>query len=116
MATHTKARARSVLEQRFGHEDFQPGQWEMAMEVTGVEAPGLPPAAQTQLRAMMNRPETSRDCMTADQAANPLRDLRAGMRQGMGGMGAQLNCEFANNDNGPALSRRAAEVLTIPNC
>ena len=28
MATHTKARARSVLEQRFGHDDFQPGQWE----------------------------------------------------------------------------------------
>jgi uncharacterized protein DUF3617 len=81
-----------------GPDNFQPGQWEMAMEVTGVDAPGLAPEVQTQLRAMMNRPETNRDCMTADQAANPLRDLRAGMRQGMSSMGAQLNCEFANND------------------
>jgi hypothetical protein len=79
--------------------NFQPGQWEMAMAVTGVDAPGLPPEAQTQLRGLMNRPETSRECMSADQAANPLRDLRAGMRQGMSGMGGQLNCEFANNDN-----------------
>ncbi|HYI48953.1 MAG TPA: DUF3617 family protein [Allosphingosinicella sp.] len=81
-----------------GLQRFQPGQWEMTMEVTSVDASGLPPEALTQLRAMMNRPDASRACMTADQAANPLRDLRAGMRQGMSAMSGQLNCEFAGDD------------------
>lgn len=81
-----------------GPANFQPGQWEMAMAVTGVDAPGLPPETLAQLRTAVGRPQTSSNCMTADQAANPLRDLRAGMRQGMSSMGGQLNCEFANND------------------
>ena len=81
-----------------GPDNFRPGQWEMAMEVTGIEAPGLPPEVLARLRSQLSRTSTSRECMTADQAANPLRDLRAGMRQGMSSMGGQLNCEFANTD------------------
>jgi hypothetical protein len=81
-----------------GLQRFEAGQWEMTMEVTSVDASGLPPEALTQLRAMLNRPNASRACMTADQAANPLRDLRAGMRQGMSAMSGQLNCEFAADD------------------
>jgi len=81
-----------------GPANFQPGQWEMAMEVTEVAAPSLPPAIQAQLRTALNQRQTGRDCMSAEQAANPLRDLRAGMRQGMSRAGGQLNCQFGNDD------------------
>ena len=40
-----------------GPRRFEPGQWEMTMEVTSVDAAGVPPEALAQLRAMMNRPK-----------------------------------------------------------
>ncbi|HYI48951.1 MAG TPA: hypothetical protein VEX35_10850 [Allosphingosinicella sp.] len=77
-----------------GPASFQPGQWEMAMAVTAVDAPGLPPETLARLRAAVGRPQTTGDCMTADQAASPVRDLRAGMRQGMGSMGGPSRRHF----------------------
>jgi hypothetical protein len=97
-----------------GPANFQPGQWEMAIEVTGLDAPGLPAATQTQLRALMNGAQTSRDCMTADQAANPLREQRAGMRDAMSSMAGRLNCEFASNDTFSAGAIRISATCRPP--
>jgi len=61
-----------------GARAMQPGLWEMAAQVTAVEMPGAPAAAQARLRAQQGRTQTDRRCITPAQAANPTRDLVGG--------------------------------------
>lgn len=62
-----------------GARSLQPGQWEMASQVTSVDIPGAPPEVQAQMRAQQGRTQTDRTCITPEQASNPLRQLREGM-------------------------------------
>jgi hypothetical protein len=67
---------------------MQPGQWEMVTQVTAIEMPGAPPAAQAQLRAQQGRSQTDRQCITPEQAANPSRNLVSGAQSG--------SCQFGD--------------------
>ncbi|HEV2865397.1 MAG TPA: DUF3617 domain-containing protein [Allosphingosinicella sp.] len=68
---------------------MQPGQWNMTMKVTGVEAPGMPEAALAQMRAQMgSQTQTRSECITPQQAANPTGDM-----VNAGGM----NCQLTDN-------------------
>jgi Protein of unknown function (DUF3617) len=67
---------------------LQPGQWETTMQFSNIEAPGAPEAQVAQMRAMMGRPQTRSECITAAQAANPM-----GNMMNPGGTG----CNFTQN-------------------
>jgi hypothetical protein len=72
-----------------GARAMQPGQWEMTTQVTSVEMPGAPPAAQAQLRAQQGQTQTDRRCITPEQAANPTRNL-------VGSGPQSRNCQFSD--------------------
>ena len=59
-----------------GPAHIQAGQWEMKAKLTQIDAPGAPPQALAPMRAQLNQEQTNRTCITADQAANPLRQFR----------------------------------------
>jgi Protein of unknown function (DUF3617) len=63
---------------------LQPGQWEMVTQVTGVEAPGAPPAVVEQMRAAaQQQPQRQNRCLTPQEAANPSAGLmNAGQASG----------------------------------
>ena len=55
---------------------LQPGQWEMVTQITGVEAPGAPPAMVEQMRtAAAQQRQTQNRCMSPQEAANPSASL-----------------------------------------
>ena len=55
---------------------IQPGMWEYEVTTTAVDAPGLPAEALQQAQAGLNQPQRNRECVTPDNAANPLREVR----------------------------------------
>lgn len=57
------------------------GKWEMTTKMTALDAPGAPPQMVEAMRAQLNREQTNSTCITAEQASNPLRDLRGMMNQ-----------------------------------
>jgi hypothetical protein len=65
-------------------EGIQPGQWEFEVVTTEIDAPGLPPEAQQQARAALNQPQRTRECVTPDKAASPLRDFRDQLTRAQG--------------------------------
>ena len=67
---------------------LQPGQWETSIQFSSIEMPGVPEAQLAQMRQMMNRPQTSSQCITPQQAANPTGNM---MTQGGG------TCQFSEN-------------------
>lgn len=70
---------------------LQPGRWEFELVITSLEAPGLPAETQQLMQASLNRPQTNRDCVTSDAAANPLRELREQVTRGQQGMTCQTS-------------------------
>lgn len=69
---------------------LQPGEWETTVRFSSIEMPGAPEAAATQMRAMMGQPQVHSECMTAEQAANPMgRMINPG--------GERSNCQFSEN-------------------
>jgi Protein of unknown function (DUF3617) len=63
---------------------IQPGMWEYEVVTTSVDAPGLPAEALQQAQAGLNQPQRSRECVTADNAANPLREVRDQLTRSQG--------------------------------
>ncbi|HVQ08814.1 MAG TPA: DUF3617 family protein [Allosphingosinicella sp.] len=63
---------------------IQPGMWEYEVVATSVDAPGLPADAQQQAQAALNQPQRSRECVTPDNAANPLREVRDQLTRSQG--------------------------------
>jgi len=57
-------------------DNIQHGRWEYEVVTTSIDAPGLPAEAQQQARAALNQPQFTRECVTPENAANPLRRLR----------------------------------------
>lgn len=72
-------------------DQLQPGRWEFELVITSLEAPGLPAETQQMMQASLNRPQTNRDCLTSDAAANPLRELREQVTRGQEGMTCQTS-------------------------
>jgi hypothetical protein len=68
-----------------GPEHIQAGQWEMKAKLTQLDAPGAPAEQLAPMRAQLNQEQTNRTCITADQAANPLRQFREMMTRGQPG-------------------------------
>lgn len=63
---------------------IQHGMWEYEVATTAVEAPGLPAEALQQAQAGLGQPQRSRECVTPDGAANPLRDVRDQLTRNQG--------------------------------
>jgi hypothetical protein len=55
---------------------IQPGMWEYEVTTTAVEAPGLPAEVLQQAQSGLNQPQRNRECVTPDDAANPLGEMR----------------------------------------
>jgi len=80
-----------------GPAHIQAGQWEMKAKLTQIDAPGAPPQALAPMRAQLNQEQTNRTCITADQAANPLRQFREMMTRGQPGAACTTDEDtFAN--------------------
>jgi hypothetical protein len=63
---------------------IQHGMWEYEVTTTAVEAPGLPAEVLQQAQSGLNQPQRSRECVTPDDAANPLRDMRDQLTRNQG--------------------------------
>lgn len=59
-----------------GPDRIQHGRWDFEVVTTELDAPGLSAEQQQQARAALNQPQTSRECVTPDEAANPLSEIR----------------------------------------
>ena len=68
---------------------LQPGQWETTVQFSNIEMPGAPDQMANMMRGMMSRPQTHANCLTAEQAANPMGRL---VNSGNGN-----NCTFQEN-------------------
>lgn len=73
---------RNMSRQEVAHEQAQvriaPGEWELATEITGVEAPAMP---RELMQAMQGRRTSGRHCITPEQAGDPAmfsRDVQQG--------------------------------------
>lgn len=84
-----------------GPDRIQAGQWEMTFTMTSLEVPGAPPEAQARMRQGLNRPETNRACISAEQAANPMAELRRMMSQNQQSSG----CRFTDETYGGGVIR-----------
>jgi hypothetical protein len=71
---------------------IQPGMWEYEVVTTAVEAPGLPAEVLQQAQAGLNQPQRSRECVTPDGAANPLRDVRDQLTRNQG-----VSCQISDD-------------------
>jgi hypothetical protein len=58
---------------------LQPGLWEMAVELKSIEIPGAPPETQARMSSEVGRSQVNQECMTAEQARNPIQEMREGM-------------------------------------
>jgi hypothetical protein len=64
-----------------GPDHIQAGEWEMKTKLTAVDAPGAPPQMVAAMRGQLGQERTTRSCITPEQAANPMRDVRQAMTQ-----------------------------------
>jgi hypothetical protein len=69
---------------------LQPGQWETTIRMTSVEMPGAPEAMVAQMRQAASAPQTSSECMTPEEAANPASKM---MNPG----GGANSCQFTES-------------------
>jgi uncharacterized protein DUF3617 len=81
-------------------ESMQPGQWEMAVQMRSIEIPGAPPEAQAQIRSQVGRAQTNQDCITPEQARNPLAQMRQMVAQGQA-----ARCQFTDQVFGGGVIR-----------
>lgn len=51
---------------------LQPGMWETTVQFTSIDLPGASPQELAAMRAMTSRPQTHSECITPEQAANPV--------------------------------------------
>lgn len=76
---------------------LQPGMWETTDVFTTADVAGLPEALAAQVRAQLNRPETNRNCVTPQMAADPARNLRDALTRGGAPGGASQQCRFSES-------------------
>jgi uncharacterized protein DUF3617 len=83
-----------------GADQLQPGQWEMAVQLKSLEMPGAPPEAVAQIRSALSQAQPNRDCLTPEQARNPLAEMRQLVAQGRA-----ANCRFTDEVFGGGVIR-----------
>ena len=54
---------------------LQPGMWETTVQFNSVDLPGASPQELAQMRMMMSRPQTHSECITPEQAADPVQRM-----------------------------------------
>jgi hypothetical protein len=86
-----------------GQDAMQPGQWEMAVQVTSVEIPGARPEVQEQVRSQIGQPQTNQECLTPERVRNPLQQMREMMSQGQA-----ASCRFTSEVFGGGVIRIGA--------
>jgi len=69
---------------------LQPGMWETTVQFGSVDLPGASPQELGAMRAMMAQPQTHSQCITPEQAANPMQRM---MNQG----GDAHACQFGDS-------------------
>jgi hypothetical protein len=79
-----------------GPDKIQDGQWELTYQLTGMDIPGAPPEAQTQMRAQLNHPATNRVCITSAWASNPMAEVRRAISTSP----QNPNCHFTDDTYG----------------
>jgi hypothetical protein len=83
---------------------IQHGRWDLEVVTTEIDAPGLPAEAQQQARAALNQPQTNRECVTPDEAANPLSEIREQLTGSQG-----MTCQTSDdNFSGGVIRFRAS--------
>ena len=60
---------------------LNPGQWEMTMQFTEIDAPGVPEGQREMMRNMLGTAHTSRQCLTEADVANPEADMFGGAEE-----------------------------------
>jgi hypothetical protein len=71
-------------------ESMQPGQWEMVTLVRSIEVPGAPPEVQARIRGQVGQSQTNQNCITPEEARNPLGQMQQMMARG------QARCRFSD--------------------
>jgi hypothetical protein len=69
----------------------QPGEWESVTTMKSIDIPGAPPEMQARIRARAGMAQTTRECLTAEAARDPLAQMRRMVSQGHAG-----NCNFSD--------------------
>lgn len=71
-----------------GADQMQAGEWEMTTTMSELTAPDMPEAMQEQMQASLGEAQTRTECITEEEAANPLAQIMDGS--------AGDDCEFDN--------------------
>lgn len=69
----------------------QPGEWESITTIKSIDIPGAPPEVQARIRSQVGVAQTTRECLTAEQARDPLGQMRQMVSRGNSG-----NCTFSD--------------------
>jgi hypothetical protein len=75
-----------------GPEQRQPGMYETTAKITSLQLTGAPPEVQARANTQVGQSRSTSECLTAEQARDPL----AQMRQMMAQQGATANCRFSD--------------------
>jgi hypothetical protein len=70
----------------------QPGQWESTAKITALELTGAPAEAQARASSQVGQARTGSECLTPEQARDPLAQMRRMMAQ----QGSTSNCTFSD--------------------
>ena len=70
----------------------QAGMWETKAKVTSIQLTGAPPEIQARANSQVGQERTASECLTAEQARDPI----AQMRQMMAQQGPTANCTFSD--------------------
>ena len=62
--------------------ELMPGNWKNTMTMTKFDIPGAPIAMAKQAQAVLNKPQTTEACMTAEMAKAGVRDFSSSLQQG----------------------------------
>ncbi len=75
-----------------GSAQRQPGQWESVTTIKSIDIPGAPPEMQARIRSQVGQAQTQRECLTAEQARDPMAQMRRMLSQGNN----TGNCNFTD--------------------
>jgi hypothetical protein len=79
---------------------MQPGLWEMAVQIRSLDVAGAPPEAQARIRSQVGRTQTNRNCITPEEARNPIGQMRDMVAQGRA-----ASCQFTDQVFGGGVIR-----------
>ncbi len=70
----------------------QPGMWESTAKITQLQLTGGPPEVQARANSQVGQARTASECLTPEQARDPLAQMRRMMAQS----GSTQNCTFSD--------------------